>query len=252
MVQGLKKIVAYYRVSTKWQGASGLGLDGQRESVQKYIASVGGVLLAEFTEVESGRVKSRPSLELAMKLARQARAVLCVAKLDRLARNVAFIATIMESKLDFVACDFPAASKLTLHILAAVAEHEVDMISDRIKAALKAAKIRGKKLGSNRPGHWDGKEDRRAAGAKKGAAISAAARLNQSREDYIDLIPMMVSQRQSGATLQAIADTINQTGRSTAHGGRWQSITVLRLLKRHTDLETSSHIPTVLTPSIDS
>lgn len=252
MVKTAKKIVAYYRVSTDRQGRSGLGLEGQRESIQRFIGEVGGVLLAEFTEIESGRVNSRPSLELAMRLARREKAVLCVAKLDRLARNVAFIATLIEAKVDFVAADMPMASKLTIHVMAAMAEYEVDAIRDRIKVALKAAKARGTLLGSHRPGHWDGREEARLSGAKVGAAVSAAVRVARSKEDYLDLIPTIKQMRQSGASLQHIADTLHAAGHKTTNGGRWQSMTVQRVLRRFTDLETNSHIPTVLTPLIDS
>jgi len=248
MEKSAKKIVAYYRVSTGRQGRSGLGLDGQREAVSRYVQSVGGVLLAEFTEIESGRVNSRPSLELAMRLARQRGAILCVAKLDRLARNVAFIATIMESRLDFVACDYPVANKLTLHILAAVAEHEVDMIRDRIRVALKAAKSRGQKLGSHRPGHWDGREAAREAGGKLGAIRAAEAKVARTLEDYVDLIPTIVQMRAAGSSLQLIADTMHAAGHRTTGGGRWRAITVSRILRQHSDLSTSAHIPTVLTP----
>jgi DNA invertase Pin-like site-specific DNA recombinase len=249
MVKQSKKIIAYYRVSTRKQERSGLGLDGQREAVQNYVQSIGGVLVAEFTEIESGRVCERPSLDLAMRLARKEKASLCVAKLDRLSRNVAFIATILESGVDFAVCNLPMANKLTIHVMAAMAEYEVDMIRDRIKVALKAAKARGKQLGSHRPGHWIGHEAARSAGGKQGVKIAAETRLAQSQRDYVDVIPTAIRMRSSGASLQAIADAINNAGHQTTGGGKWQAMTVQRLLARYgSGNPPQSLIPSPLTP----
>src|SRR3954466_11391511 len=137
------KWVAYYRVSTAKQGASGLGLEAQREAVAGYLNGGNWQLAAEFTEVESGRKNDRPELAKALAMCRRIGATLIIAKLDRLARNVAFVSNLMESGVEFVAADFPQANRLTIHILAAVAEHEREMISARTKAALAAAKARG-------------------------------------------------------------------------------------------------------------
>ena len=123
------RFVAYYRVSTDRQGKSGLGLEAQREAVQSYLNGGSWTLAAEVTEVESGKRNDRPELDRALGLCRLYGATLVVAKLDRLARNVAFISKLMESGVDFVAVDFPQANRLTVHILAAVAEHEAAMIS---------------------------------------------------------------------------------------------------------------------------
>jgi len=141
--------IAYYRVSTDRQGASGLGLDAQRQAVAGFIGT--GQLVAEFTEIESGRRHTnRPQLLAALAECRKRRAALLIARLDRLARNVAFIAALMENGTDFIACDMPQASRLTIHILAAVAEHEREMISTSTKAALAEAKRRGTTLGNPR------------------------------------------------------------------------------------------------------
>lgn len=141
--------IAYYRVSTDRQGASGLGLDAQRQAVAGFVGT--GQLVAEFTEIESGRRHTnRPQLLGALAECRKRRAVLLIARLDRLARNVAFISALMENGTDFIACDMPTATRLTIHILAAVAEHEREMISKRTKAALVEAKRRGMKLGNPR------------------------------------------------------------------------------------------------------
>jgi DNA invertase Pin-like site-specific DNA recombinase len=143
------KFVAYFRVSTDRQGKSGLGLDAQREAVMNYLNGGRWTLVAEFTEVESGkRDDNRPQLAAAIAACKRQKARLVIAKLDRLSRNLAFIAALMESGVEFVAVDNPHMNKLTIHILAAVAEHEREMISERTRAALQAAKARGKVLGN--------------------------------------------------------------------------------------------------------
>ena len=144
------KFVAYYRVSTDRQGKSGLGLDAQREAVTSYLNGGSWQLVQEFVEVESGKRADRPQLAAALAACRKHKAKLVIAKLDRLSRNLAFVATLMESGVEFVAVDNPHANKLTIHILAAVAQHEREMISERTKAALAAARARGTQLGNPR------------------------------------------------------------------------------------------------------
>src|SRR5215472_16311956 len=146
------KFVSYLRVSTQKQGKSGLGLEAQRESVSAYLNGGKWTLVSEVVEVESGKRADRPQLEKALRLCRLHRAVLLVAKLDRLARNVAFISALMESGVKFVAVDMPDVNDMVVHILASVAQGEAEAISDRTKAALAAAKARGKQLGGLR---WD-------------------------------------------------------------------------------------------------
>src|SRR2546423_2333114 len=142
------RFVAYFRVSTDRQGKSGLGLEAQRKSVLDYLDGGRWSLVAEFTEIESGKHNDRPELAAALAACKKHKARLVIAKLDRLSRNLAFIAALMESGVEFVAVDNPHANKLTVHVLAAVAEHEREMISQRTKAALAAAKARGVKLGN--------------------------------------------------------------------------------------------------------
>lgn len=142
------KFVAYFRVSTDRQGKSGLGLEAQRQAVTDYLNGGRWAFVGEFTEIESGKRNDRPQLAAALAACKKLKAKLVIAKLDRLGRNLAFIATLMESGVEFVAVDNPHANKLTVHILAAVAQHEREMISERTKAALAAAKRRGKRLGN--------------------------------------------------------------------------------------------------------
>jgi len=143
------KFIAYYRVSTERQGQSGLGLEAQQAAVEDYLDGGSWELIESYTEIESGKRNDRPELARAMAACKKHKATLVIAKLDRLARNVAFVAGLMESGVDFVAADNPHANKLMVHLLAAFAEHERDQISARTKAALGAAKARGVQLGTH-------------------------------------------------------------------------------------------------------
>ena len=145
----MNKAIAYYRVSTDRQGKSGLGLEAQNETVKQFANFKQWELIGEFTEIESGKKSNRPQLQEALKQCLKQKAVLVIAKLDRLGRNVAFISSLMESKVEFVAVDNPHANRLMLHLLAAFAEHEREQISTRTKEALKVAKSRGVILGKH-------------------------------------------------------------------------------------------------------
>jgi DNA invertase Pin-like site-specific DNA recombinase len=208
----ISPLVAYYRVSTERQGQSGLGLEAQRSAVAIYAA--GRDLLDEFVEVESGRKDNRPQLTAALALCRQKRAILVIAKLDRLARSVAFISNLMESGVEFVAVDMPQANRLTLHILAAVAEHEREMISQRTRAALAAAKARGTKLGNPRPDM-----------AKLSAAAAAKASHYRS-----GVLPMIRILREEGRSLREIATELNSKGISSARGRVWHAASIRSML----------------------
>lgn len=229
---GTKKTIAYYRVSTRKQGRSGLGLEGQKAAVSQHIEQHGGKLVFEYTEIETGKSKTRPELLKAVAHAKRAKARLVVAKLDRLARNVAFTSALMESNVDFVACDNPHANKFTIHILAAVAEHEAEQISQRTKAALAVAKRRGVKLGSARPGHWDGREHKRREGLRKARVAAANARSEAAETEYADLVPMLTDLREQGYSLQEIADELNAMGHTTRRQKPWNRMQVSRVLKR--------------------
>jgi DNA invertase Pin-like site-specific DNA recombinase len=218
------KFVAYYRVSTQRQGRSGLGLDAQRKAVADHLNGGDWRIVAEFTEIESGKRSDRPKLAEALKACRVLGATLIIAKLDRLARNVHFISGLMESGVDFTAVDFPQANRLTVHILAAVAEHEAKMISERTKAALAAAKARGVKLGGDRGARLT--PEARQAGCR---AVTARADARAS-----DLAPIVKELQATGArSLRAIAAKLNERAIRTPRGnGRWQAGTVHQLLAR--------------------
>ncbi|MEQ8822494.1 MAG: recombinase family protein [Sumerlaeia bacterium] len=224
--------VSYVRVSTRKQAASGLGLEAQREAVQRHVEISGGAVAREFTETESGKKANRPQLEKALAFAKRNGATVIVAKLDRLSRNVAFLSTLMESGVDFVATDNPAANRFTLHVLAAVAEHEREMISRRTKEALAQAKARGTALGSAKPGHWDGREDRRREGQAKGNRRSAEVRAAAAREEYADLLPTIRAMRGEGQSLRAIAAALNESGERTRRGAQFTASHIVRIIKR--------------------
>jgi DNA invertase Pin-like site-specific DNA recombinase len=220
-----RKFVAYYRVSTEKQGRSGLGLEAQQEAVRSYLNGGSWKLMAEVVEVESGKRNDRPKLAEALRLCRLQGAILIIAKLDRLARNVAFISNLMESGVEFTAVDFPQANRLTVHILAAVAEHEREMISKRTKDALAAAKARGTKLGGNR-----GKVH---LIAKKGAMASVAVRAAKAKARAADIGPIVDDIRAGGSvTLRQIAVALNERNIRTARGGEWTATQVMRVLSR--------------------
>ena len=224
--------VAYFRVSTGKQAAPGLGLEAQAAAVEAYAKAIGKTIVAGYTEVESGRNSARLELTKALAHARRSEGTLCVAKMDRLARDVEFLARVMNSGVDFTDCDNPAANRLTLHFLSAVAEAEARAISERTKAALAAAKVRAVKLGSHRPGHWKGREDARLAGLAKARTVAAAVRTERAEQAYCDLQPTMAELRGNGMTLAAIANELNAQGHTTRRGKPWNPVQVARVLER--------------------
>lgn len=208
--------IAYYRVSTDKQGRSGLGLDAQKQAVESFVAGR-GTIIKEFTEVESGKRSDRPQLAEALTLCRQRKARLVIAKLDRLARNVHFISGLMESGVEFTACDMPEANRLTLHIIAAVAEHEREMISRRTKEALAAAKARGIKLGNPRP----------VAPAQRIRDLASA----KAAQHRAAVKPLIENLREQGLSLAAIAKELNRHNISTAHNRQWYATTVKNIIE---------------------
>jgi len=210
----LPGIVAYYRVSTPRQGRSGLGLEAQRKAVLAYAASHGLTIADQFTEVETGKgsdaLDRRPVFAEALRKAKKLKAAIVVAKLDRLSRDVAFIATLMAKKVEFVTADDPTKSPFLLHIKAAVAEEERRLISERTKSALQAAKERGVKLGNQAQ-----------ADANKAAAATRDAELK----------PLLEGMRDQ--TLREIAQALTDRGIKTPRGGdTWNQVTVMRSMRR--------------------
>lgn len=226
------KFIGYIRVSTQKQGDSGLGLEAQLSAIDGHAKGNAGEVVTVYREVESGTDNARPELAKAVAHAKRIRARLVIAKLDRLARNVAFVANLMESGVDFVACDNPNANKLTVHILAAVAEDEAERISARTKAALQAAKARGVLLGSARPGHWEGREVARVDGAHRGGSVTKARLAAEAAPIYGAVLPIVRQMNTGGASLQSIADRLNADGHTTVRGLPWKAMQVHRLLKR--------------------
>jgi len=206
------KYAHYLRVSTAKQGIDGYGIDAQRVAIARYTPA------AEFIEVESGKRKDRPELLKALEFCKRNKAVLVVAKLDRLARNVAFVSMLMESGVEFVCADFPTANRLTIHVLAAVAEHEASMISARTKAGLAAAKAKGVVLGKTMDA------------AKR--ATATANRSAKADDSAAKVAGTIASLRTGGATLQRIADELNNMGVATPRGKQWTPTAVKNAQER--------------------
>lgn len=218
----MSRFVAYYRVSTLRQGESGLGLDAQRKAVTDYLSRMSGRLMAEITEVESGKRNDRPKLADALSACRIHNAVLVIAKLDRLARNAAFLLSLKDGGVEFVAVDMPNANRLTVGIMALVAEDEAERISARTKAALAAAKARGVKLGT--PSNLSNRK----LGSVRGNEKKSAQADRRAKE----LKPVIAAIQTEGSTsLRAIAAEMNARSILTARGGQWSAMQVKRLLE---------------------
>jgi len=220
------KIVSYLRVSTRKQGTSGLGLEAQRAAIDGYALQRGGTVIETFTEVESGKVNSRPELLRALRLAKVTGATLVIAKLDRLSRNAAFLLTLRDSGVRFVAADMPDANDLTVGIMALVAQQEREAISKRTKEALAAAKARGARLGNP-----NGAEALRRAG--RGNAASLKVLRAQADDHAGNLQPVIEALATEGiASLGAVAHALNERGMLTPRGGRWHKSSVRNLIIR--------------------
>ena len=216
------KYVAYTRCSTARQGQSGLGLEAQRQSLHSHARD--GIIIAEFVEVETGTSKKkRVEIYKAIEMCKQTGATLLIAKLDRLARNVVFTATLLESKIPFVACDAPFATPLTIHILSAVAENEAKLISDRTSKSLQVAKQRGTKLGN--PQNLTLEARRKGALVRKETASS-----NPNNVRATAVIKLLIAQAK--ITYRQIADKLNADGFFSSQGKTHTPYSVWLLARR--------------------
>jgi DNA invertase Pin-like site-specific DNA recombinase len=220
------QFVTYYRVSTVRQGLSGLGLDAQRQTVTQYLSGSTRTVLNEFVEIETGKganaLDRRPQLRAALELCKKSSATLLIAKLDRLARNVYFVSGLMESKVKFVACDLPEANQLTIHIMAAFAEHEARRISERTRDALAAAKARGVILGITGPANL-----KRHTQERQDAACAFNARLKPLLNGFV----------LQGLSRRAMVVQLNDLGIKAPRGGDWSLGQVQRLAQACTSSE---------------
>lgn len=217
--------VGYYRVSTTKQSASGLGLDAQRAAVREYVSARHGRVIAEYSETASGRKGNRPQLKSALSLCRVTRATLAVARLDRLFRNVELMTILVESGLDFVAVDFPEANRFTIHILAAVAEYEASLQSERMKESIAARKARGE--GQRRPSRsW---VRRFPPGCQRASAL---VRLARADARAADLAPLLRKGMAEGKSLAVIAAEFNANGVRPLQQAPWTGGSIWRLVRR--------------------
>lgn len=223
-----RHFVAYYRVSTARQGRSGLGLDAQRKAVTEFLNGGSWQLSSEFVEVESGKNDDRPQLEQALATCELSGATLVVAKLDRLSRNLAFLAKLQDSGARFVAADMPEANELTIHIMVAVAQAERKAISTRTREALAAARARGVRLGGNRGNLED---------LRKGPARSAEVRRIQASDRATKVLRQIEAIRSSegSMSLRQIAQALNGRGITAPRGGRWHAAQIKAVLARATN-----------------
>ena len=223
------KYVTYLRVSTTKQGTSGLGLEAQRAAVQAHLNGGNWKIVAEVIEIESGKRNDRPELAKALRLCRLHGATLLVAKLDRLSRSVAFLANLMEAKVPFTAADMPEADETHLHMMAVFAQHEARAISTRTKAALAAAKARGRRLGGRRV------PAKQFSGiAAMGRTVSAQVRSARSAKRSQDVLGIIDDIRSDGhaPSLRGIAAELNQRGITTPRGSSWSAVQVKRVLDK--------------------
>lgn len=221
----MKRFVTYIRVSTAAQGASGLGLEAQRDAVGRAVGD--GDIVAEFVEIESGAKNDRPQLAAAIKRCKATRATLLVARLDRLARNLRFITEIMDSGVDLMCADLPSVNRLTLQILGAVAEEERRLISERTKGALAAAKARGVKLGGVRDGVDLGAHAKQAS-AK--AALQRSQRAQEAAERLRDGAEEVRAELGADVSLHKLADELTSRGFTAPRGGPVSAMTLYRAL----------------------
>lgn len=227
------KYVAYLRVSTQKQGYSGLGLEAQKEIIQSYLKDTQPI--AEYIEVESGRKtdKGRPQLRAALSHCRKDGATLVVAKLDRLARNVSFLSSLLENDVEIIFCDFPQANKMVLHILAAISQYEAELIATRTRQALAAKKARGFTLGN--PEHLMDKHNEAISNSNRTNREKAKSNPNNKRA--VAMLKILVER---GYSLRQMSDTLNDEGFTTSRGCKFRPSTVSILIRRYNLRETTT------------
>ncbi len=219
----MKKYIAYYRVSRKEQGISGLGLLAQQSSVEKYVSGQNGIILNEYTEIETGTNKrERVEIHKAIQMAKREGAILVIAKLDRLSRNVSFVSSLMDSCIDFVAVDMPTANNFTIHIFSALAEQEAKLISSRTRQALAELKKKGVTLGN--PSNLN--DEARSKGVQK---IKENATNNDRNRQAQSVI---ISCKEKGMSYRQIAEYLNQLNFKTRYGNQFMAPTVHQLYTR--------------------
>jgi DNA invertase Pin-like site-specific DNA recombinase len=219
----MTKYVAYYRVSTAKQGKSGLGLEAQENTTTGYLASVNGELVESYKDIESGSKNNRPELQRALRKCRLTGATLLIAKLDRLSRNALFLMQLRDSSIKFVCCDMPEANNFTVGILACMAEYERELISERTKAGLKAAKARGVILGNPNLALVRNTDTTAATEARTAAA-------NARNKELSQVISEMKESSDRTLTLREVADQLNSAGYTTSRGSSFKATTVNRIL----------------------
>lgn len=217
----MNNYITYYRVSTTHQGSDGLGIQAQQNAVEYFTKS--GRVLEAFTEVETGKTSNRPELAKALQMAKETGATLVVAKLDRLARNVLFTAQLMESGVDFIACDMPNANRMTIQMMAVFAEQEARMISQRTTAALSVAKKNGVKIGAANPKYWE---------TRKQNNFSRKKVVRPKHQYTPQMVTQVIQLREDGKTLTQIAKALNGQGWQTAKGKDFQPMTIKRILDK--------------------
>jgi len=223
----MKNYVGYFRVSTAEQGKSGLGLESQKTMVDNFVNLNKGTLINNFTEIETGTSKrKRTEIYKAIDFAKQNNAVLIIAKIDRLARNVFFVSSLMEAGVEFVACDLPQATNFTIHLYAALAEMEAKLISERTKSALAEKVKKGYSLGTPKNLTDEGK--------LKGLQVIRKKAIDNKTN--IQSTALIVEYRKKGCSYDKIAETLNKLNFTTSHGKKHNSTSVLRLYKRHLNL----------------
>ena len=219
------KYVVYYRVSTKRQGLSGLGLEAQRTIVENYVKN--NIVIAEFTEIETGKSANRPQLNRALECCKSNNATLLVAKIDRLSRNLHFVTSLQAANIDFIACDMPSANRLTIHIIAAIAENEAQLISQRTKQALAEKKKQGIKLGNPQNNGLTEKSIAKGRNIRKENALC-----NEKNKQAGTLI---LSLRNGGAKWSAIVNQLNANGFKTRRNCNFDITGVKRLYFRYAE-----------------